>query len=72
VDLISEAGATQRLLSVRVPAIKPGASIALRLLLRVPAEAPGGKQEIRAVLDPHQRIPQYSRVDNTACLSIER
>jgi hypothetical protein len=72
VELISDPGATQRLLSVRVPAIKPGACVTLRLVLHIPAEARGDKQEIRAVVDPHQRTPQYSRVDNTACLSIER
>jgi hypothetical protein len=71
IDLVSIAEASERLLSLRVPPIRSGAGVTLRLRVQLPAHLEIGDYLLEALVDTGRQIRQYSHLENTARAAIQ-
>jgi hypothetical protein len=69
--LVSDSPDKDRLLSLRVPEIRPAGSVTLRITAILPKELPSGAYALEVVLDPSRHLRQYSHESSTARLPLE-
>ena len=64
VALVVREEPAERLLSLRVPPIRPAAVVTLPLSVLLPAHLKSGAHQLEAIVDPSRQIRQYSKVEN--------
>ncbi len=71
IALVPGSGEKQRLLSVRVPEIRAGAIVVLRLAPLLPADMQDGEYRLEALVDPNRHIRQYTHAHNSGRVSFQ-
>jgi hypothetical protein len=69
--IVSPASDKDRLLSLRVPEIRPAGSVTLRITAVLPTHLRGGAHELEVALDPNRRIRQYSHEASIARIPLQ-